>query len=202
MNSTTNYTLYKGMIDSINLDKIFGILTEEIFEIIPEDVIPKGMKNTIKAATYVIIPTVTRIYKDSFLLIYKNEFSDEEFGKLLAFYGPGSTLWDFFNTPDFFPWLKDTIRKVIQKRIEGLDLTVMTTVELQNLVKVNLFEALDLLPEWVRIGSDSKEYTNSDLCRRESTLGDKITAEADKLMSEVNWYDLLEKSGIELPNED
>jgi hypothetical protein len=198
---TTNFEFYKNMVERTNLDKIFGILAEEIFETITPEVMPEGIKNTIQKATYVIIPMVTGIYKKAFLSVYKGEFTDEEFGKLAAFYGPGSTLWSFFNTSDFFPWLKKTIKGRIQARVEGLDLASMTTAEFKELFTINLLlEALDQLPEWVKTGSE--DYINSDLYRREAALGDKITAEGDRLTSKVNWYEILEKAGIELPNKD
>lgn len=191
----TNFEMYKNMIDSIRLEKILNLAAEEIiFAVIPKNVMSKEKKNMIWAATQVMISAVTGICKNAFLAVYKNEFTDEEFGKLCAYYGPGSTLWSFFNTNDFFPWLRQTIKAVIQKRVEGLDLASMSAGELQSLAQIGLSELLDLLPEWVKAGST--DYTGSDLCKREAALGDKITEEGNRLMSEVNWYELLEKSGI------
>jgi len=188
------------MIDSINLDKIFGILAEEIFTVMPDGVIPEGKKVKIQKATEAVIPVIIPIFKDAFLSIYKDEFSDEELGQLLAYYGPGSTIWSFFNTADFFPWLRKTIRGVIHERIEGLDLTSMSQEELQNLAQIELYEILEKLPEWVKISSTN--YLESDLCHREATLGDKITEEGNRRMAEIDWIALLEKSGITPFDED
>jgi hypothetical protein len=189
-----NYEFFRGMVNSTDLDKVFTIAAEEIFNAIPSDVMSEGMKGTIQAATKVIIPVVTGIYKSAFLSVYREEFSDEEFGKLLAHYGPGSVLWSFFNTTDFFLWLRKTIRECIQERIKGLDLASMSTEELQSLAQIGLDEILNKLPEWVKVGS--ADYLNSDLCKREVTLGDKITAKGNEAMAEINWYDLLEKFEI------
>jgi hypothetical protein len=190
----SNFGFFKSMVESADLNKIFGIAAEEVFAVIPEDVMSKGMKNTVKAAVDVIIPVITPIYKNSFLEVYKKEFNDEEFGKLLSHYGPGSVLWSFFNTADFFLWLRGTIRECIQKRIAGLDLASMSAEELQSLAQIGLDEILNKLPEWVKVGS--ADYLNSDLCKREVTLGDKITAKGNEAMAEINWYDLLEKFEI------
>lgn len=189
-----NYEFFKGMVNSTDLNSIFGIAAEEIIAAIPEDVMSKGMKGTIENATKVIIPVVVPIYKNSFLSVYREEFSDEEFGKLFAYYGPGSVLWSFFNTTDFFLWLRKTTRECIQERIKGLDLASMSTAELQSLAQVGLSEVLEKLPEWVKVSS--ADYLNSDLCRREAGLKDKITEEGNKMMVKVNWFDLLEKAGI------
>ena len=195
----SNFELYLGMVNSTNLDKIFGIAVEEIIAEIPEDVMSEGMKGTIENATKVIIPVIVPIYKNSFLKVYKKEFTDDEFGKLFAHYGPGSVLWSFFNTGDFFPWLRTTIREVIQERIKGLDLTAMSTAELQSLAQIGLDEILGKLPEWVK--ASSADYLESDLCRREAALKDKITEEGYRLMTKIDWCDLLEKSGITPPED-
>lgn len=190
----SNFELFKGMVNSTDLNRIFTIVAEEIFNAIPKDVMSEGMKGTIENATKVIIPVIVPIYKNSFLKVYEEEFTDDEFGKLFAYYGPGSTLWSFFNTNDFFPWLRQTIRVVIQKRIEGLELAAMSAEELQGLASVGLTELLDQLPEWVKVGAAG--YIDSDLCSREATLGDRIAEEGNKAMAEIDWCDLLEKSGI------
>jgi hypothetical protein len=70
----------------------------------------------------------------------------------------------------------------------------MSTEELQSLAQISLEEILDKLPEQVK--SNSTDYTHSDLCHREATLGEKITEAGNKAMAEVNWYDLLEKAGV------
>lgn len=194
----TNFELYQNMVEKTNLNKIFNIAAEEVFAVIPDDVMSKGMKDTIRKATEIITPVVTGIYKNAFLRVYENEFTNEELGQLLAYYGPGSVLWSFFNTGDFFPWLRATIREVIQEKINGLDLASMSTEELQGLAQIGLSDILGKLPEWVKIGST--DYLISNLCRREATLGDKVTIEANKEMVKIDWYNLLEKSGITLPD--
>jgi hypothetical protein len=194
-----NYEFFKGMVDSADLNKIFGIAAEEVFEAIPEDVMSKGMKATIKKATVVIIPVLTGIYKNAFLSVYREEFSDEEFGRLFTYYGPGSALWEFFNTPSFFPWLQQTIKERIQARIAGLDLASMSTGELQSLAQIGLNELIDQLPEEVK--ASSADYTGSDLYYREASLGEKIATRGIEAMTKIDWCDLLEKSGITPPED-
>lgn len=193
-----NYEFYKNMVERTNLDKIFNLAAEEIITAIPKEVMPEDMKSTVKKATDVIIPVITGIYKNAFLAVYEKEFTDEEFGQLFRYYGPGSALWSFFNTTDFFPWLRKTIRECIQERIKGLDLASMSSEEFQKLSMVSLEELLDKLPEEIK--AESSDYTKSDICHREAELGDKITAEGNRLMAEVDWNNLLEKSGITLPD--
>lgn len=188
----------KKIVDLTNLNRIFGIVAEEVFNAIPKDVMSEGMKDTVKKATDVIIPVITGIYKNAFLSVYEKEFSDEEFGQLLHHYGPGSAIWSFFNSNDFLPWLRKTIRELIQKRTKDLDLATLNPEETRSLAQISLDELVDQLPEQIK--SSSADYIGSDLYLKEAALGDKITAEGIKHMTKIEWYDLLEKSGITLPD--